>query len=36
MTHVEKAAAIFKEKFNCAQAVLSAYAEDFGMSEEEA
>lgn len=36
MTHVEKAAAIFKEKFNCAQAVLGAYAEDFGMSEEEA
>lgn len=36
MTHAEKAAAIFNEKFNCAQAVLGAYAEDFGMSEEEA
>lgn len=36
MTHVEKAVAIFNEKFNCAQAVLGAYAEDFGMSEEEA
>lgn len=36
MTHVEKATELFYEKFNCSQAVLGAYAKDFGMSEEDA
>lgn len=32
----EKALSCFKEGFNCAQALLSAFASRFGMSEEEA
>lgn len=34
MTHKEKASALFDEKFNCSQAVLGAFAEEFGLSEE--
>ena len=30
MTHKEKAMKIFYEKFNCSQAVLGAYADDYG------
>lgn len=36
MTHQEKASALFNEKFNCAQAVLGAFAEEYGLSEEQA
>jgi len=36
MTHVEKAEKLFNEKFHCSQAVLGAFAEDFGISEEQA
>lgn len=36
MTHKEKASALFDEKFNCAQAVLGAFAEEYGLSEEQA
>lgn len=36
MTHQEKAAAIFDEKVNCSQAVLGAFAEDYGLSEKQA
>lgn len=36
MTHKEKAAALFDEKFNCSQAVLGAFAEEYGLSEEQA
>lgn len=31
MTHGEKAEALFKEGYNCAQAVLGAYAEELGL-----
>ena len=31
MTHKEKAMKIFYEKFNCSQAVLGAYAVDYGL-----
>ena len=33
MTHKEKAMKIFYEKFNCSQAVLGAYADDYGLLE---
>lgn len=36
MTKVEKAEQMFKNGFNCSQAVLSVFAEDFGLSEETA
>lgn len=36
MTHNEKAMEIFREKFNCSQAVFTAFAEELGMSEEQA
>ncbi len=36
MTHYEKAMKIFDDKFNCAQAVFGAFAEELGMSEEQA
>ena len=36
MSHEEKAIKIFWEKFNCSQAVLGAFAEELGMSEEQA
>lgn len=36
MTHKEKAMAYFEEKFHCAPSVLVAYAEDLGLSEEQA
>ena len=32
MTHKEKAMKIFYEKFNCSQAVLGAYADDYGLT----
>ena len=36
MTHKEKAMKIFYEKFNCSQAVLGAYAEDYGLTIDQA
>ncbi|MCR5128932.1 MAG: C-GCAxxG-C-C family protein [Lachnospiraceae bacterium] len=36
MTHKEKAMKIFYEKFNCSQAVLGAYADDYGLTEYQA
>ena len=36
MNHEEKAMKIFWDKFNCSQAVLGAFAEELGMSEEQA
>lgn len=33
MTKTEKAVELFKQGFNCSQAVLSAYAKDFGLDE---
>ena len=36
MTHKEKAMKIFYEKFNCSQAVLGAYAEDYGLTADQA
>lgn len=36
MAHKEKALALFDEKFNCSQAVLGAFAEEYGFSEEQA
>lgn len=36
MNHEEKAGKIFDDKFNCAQAVLGAFAKELGMSEEQA
>lgn len=35
MTHKEKALMYFKDKFHCSQAVLAAYAEECGISEEQ-
>ncbi len=34
MTRIEKAEEMFGKGFNCSQAVLSVFAEDFGISEE--
>lgn len=34
MTHKEKALKVFDERFNCAQAVFAAFAEELGMPEE--
>ena len=36
MTHVEKANELFGRKFYCSQAVFAAFAEEFGMTEEQA
>lgn len=36
MTRIEKAQKLFEEKFHCSQAVLAAFAEEFGISEEKA
>ena len=36
MTHKEKAMKIFFEKFNCSQAVLGAYAEEYGLTVDQA
>jgi len=36
MSNPDKAGAIFKEGFSCSQAVLAAYCEQFGLSEEQA
>ena len=36
MTHIEKAEKLFAEKFHCSQAVLGAFAEELGITEEQA
>lgn len=36
MTHEEKALSYFQDKFHCSQSVLAAYAEEFGLTEEQA
>ena len=36
MTHKEKAMKIFYERFNCSQAVLGAYADDHGLTADQA
>ena len=36
MTHEEKALSYFKEKFHCSQSVLAAYADELGLTEEQA
>ncbi len=36
MSHVEKASQYFKQKFHCSQAVLASFAEDLGLTEEQA
>lgn len=36
MSHEEKALAYFKDKFHCSQSVLAAYADELGLTEEQA
>ena len=36
MTHKEKALSYFGDKFHCSQAVLAAYADELGLTEEQA
>jgi len=36
MTHEEKALAYFNDKFHCSQSVFAAYAEELGITEEQA
>ncbi len=36
MTHEEKALSYFKDKFHCSQSVLAAYADELGLTEEQA
>ena len=36
MTHVDKAKKLFEQKFHCSQAVLAAFAEEFGITEKQA
>ena len=36
MAHEEKALSYFKDKFHCSQSVLAAYAEELGLTEEQA
>lgn len=36
MSHVEKASQYFKQKFHCSQAVLASFAEELGLTEEQA
>ncbi len=36
MTHIDKAKALFEQKFHCSQAVFAAFASELGISEEQA
>ena len=36
MTHIEKANELFGQKFHCSQAVFAAFAEELGITEEQA
>lgn len=36
MNHVEKAQQLFSQKFHCSQSVLAAFAQEFGITEEQA
>lgn len=36
MTHMEKAKALFDKKFHCSQAVFAAFADELGVTEEQA
>lgn len=36
MTHIEKANDLFEKKFHCSQAVFAAFAEELGLTEEQA
>ena len=36
MTHIEKATELFENKFHCSQAVFAAFAEELGITEEQA
>lgn len=36
MTHEEKAVSYFENKFHCSQSVLATYAEELGLTEEQA
>ena len=36
MTHTEKAKELFDKKFHCSQAVFAAFAEELGITEEQA
>ena len=36
MKHEEKALSYFQDKFHCSQSVLAAYAEELGLTEEQA
>jgi len=36
MTHAENSVALFREGFSCSQAILAAYADDFGLPRETA
>lgn len=36
LTHIEKAEKLFGERFRCSQAVLAAFAEELGLTEEQA
>ncbi len=36
MTHMKKAKKLFEERFHCSQAVLGAFAEEFGITEAQA
>lgn len=36
MTHIDKANNLFEEKFHCSQAVLAAFADELGITEEQA
>lgn len=36
MTHIEKANDLFGRKFHCSQAVFVAFAEELGLTEEQA
>ena len=36
MTHTEKAIELFEQKFHCSQAVLAAFADELGLTEEQA
>ena len=36
MTHIEKATELFDKKFHCSQAVLAAFADELGITEQQA
>ena len=36
MTHIEKANALFEKKFHCSQAVFAAFADELGITEQQA